>query len=214
MNPKDTTQVINLLDPVKIVDITEKGFDFGLWFSVLISIISTSILIRKQIKKSKVYGKVISITCTHNGSYFYTTRNLENCNINGQQYLLKMSLSCIGKSLNYKDVNVFLTFRKKKIRGEIFWSKSVGLIFQNPDGTKSKRKMLTPANNFLTFNSVLEEGKTSFYYLNFIIPNKEDKTLYDKLELEFIKPNNKKVNVEIFEIDPKQSFFDDKLILN
>ena len=52
--------------------------------------------------------------------------------------------------------------------------------------------MKTPSNEFLTFNNVLEVGKTTFYYLNFIVPNKSGTILYDKMELEFIKPNNKK----------------------
>ncbi len=214
LNSKETTEAINLIDPIKIVDITEKGFDFGLWFSVLIAIISTSILIWNQVKKSKVYGKVISMTYSQTASYSFATKNMETNTINGQQYILKLSLSCLKKSLNYKDVNVFLTYGKEKVKGEIYWTKYNNLNFQNPDGTTSKKQMLTPATDFLTFNSVLEQGKTSFFYLNFIVPNKEGKTLYDKLELEFIRPNDEKVNVEIFEIDPKQFFFDDELLKN
>jgi hypothetical protein len=214
LNLKNTTETIRVLDPISIVDITEKGFDFGLWFSVFVAIISTSILIWNQLKKSKVYGKVISMTYSQTASYSFTTKTKEQKTISGQQYILKLSLSCLRKSLNYKDINVFLTYGKEKVKGEIYWTKYNKLTFHNADGTTSEKQMLTPATDFLTFNSVLEQGKTNFFYLNFIVPNKNGAILYDKIELEFIKPNNNKVGVEIFEIDPKQFFFDDNLLKN
>ena len=171
-------------------------------------------MIWNQIKKSKVYGKVISITYSQSATYSFRTKKNEEKTINGQQYILKLSLSCLRKSLNYKDVNVFLTYGNEKVIGEIYWTKYNNLNFHNADGTTSKMQLLTPATDFITFNNVLEQGKTSFFYLNFIVPNKSGAILYDKLELEFIKPNDKKVTVEIFEIDPKQFFFDDNLIKN
>lgn len=214
LNTKQITGNIQIVDPIKIIDITEKGFDFGLWISVLIAIISTIILIWNEIKKSKVYGKVISKTYSQTATYSFRTKTNEEKTINGQQYILKLSLSCLRKSLNYKDVNVFLTYGNEKVAGEIYWTKYNNLNFKNSDGTASKMQMLTPANDFLTFNNVLEQGKTSFFYLNFIVPNKNEAILYDKLELEFVKPNGKKMNVEIFEIDAKQYFFDENLIKN
>lgn len=212
LNTKLITGNIQILDPIKVIDITEKGFDFGLWISVLIAIVSTIILIWNEIKKSKVYGKVISKTYSQIATYSFRTKINEEKTINGQQYILKLSLSCLRKSLNYKDVNVFLTYGNEKVSGEIYWTKYNNLNFQNYDGTTSEMKMLTPANDFLTFNNVLEQGKTSFFYLNFIVPNKSGAILYDKLELEFVKPNGKKIKVEIFEIDAKQYFFDENLI--
>jgi hypothetical protein len=74
LNSKEITDTIQIIDPIKIVDITEKGFDFGLWFSVLIAVISTSFLIWNQIKKSKVYGKVISKTYSQTASYSFRTK--------------------------------------------------------------------------------------------------------------------------------------------
>ena len=118
------------------------------------------------------------------------------------------------KSLNYKDVNVYLTYGNETVKGEIYWTKYNNLNFLNQDGSTTAKKMMTPSNEFLTFNNVLENGKTSFYYLNFIVPNKEGAILYDKMELEFIKPDNKKYKVEIMEVDPKQYFFDDDLLKN
>jgi hypothetical protein len=212
LNTKQITSSIQIVDPIKVIDITEKGFDFGLWISVLIAIISTSILIWNEIKKSKVYGKVISKTYSQTATYSFETKTNEKKTINGQQYILKLSLSCLRKSLNYKDVNVFLTYGNEKVAGEIYWTKYNNLNFENSGGTTSKMQMLTPADDFLTFNNVLEQGKTSFFYLNFIVPNKTGAILYDKLELEFVKPNDNKVNVEIFEIDAKQYFFDENLI--
>ncbi len=212
LNVENTSEVIQVINPIIILDITEKGFDFGFWFSVLIAIISTGILIWNQIKKSKVYGKVISKTYSQTANYSFTTKTNKKESINGQQYILKLSLSCLRKNLNYKDVNVFLTYGNEKVKGEIYWTKYTSLTFHKSGETTEKKQMLTPATDYLTFNSVLEQGKTSFFYLNFIVPNITGATLYDKLELEFIKPNDKKVRVELFEIDPKQFFFDDDLI--
>lgn len=212
LNTKHITDNIQIVDPIKVIDITEKGFDFGFWISILIAIFSTIILIWNEIKKSKVYGKVISKTYSLTATYSFRTKTNEEKTINGQQYILKLSLSCLRKNLNYKDVNVFLTYGNEKVTGEIYWTKYNNLKFQNSDGTTSKMQMLTPANDFLTFNNVLEQGKTSFFYLNFIVPNRNGAILYDKLELEFVKPNGKKLNVEIFEIDAKQYFFDEDLI--
>lgn len=164
---KNTSGTIQILEPIKIVDITEKGFDFGLWFSILVAIISTGILIWNQIKKSKVYGKVISMTYSQTAHYSFTTKTNERKTISGQQYILKLSLSCLRKSLNYKDVNVFVTYGKEKVKGEIYWTKYNDLTFHNDDGTVSKKQMMTPASDFLTFNSVLEQGKTSFFLSEF-----------------------------------------------
>lgn len=214
LTTKQIKGIIQIADPIKVIDVTEKGFDFGLWIPVLIAIISTSVLIWNEIKESEVYGKVISKTYSQTATYSFRTKTNEEKTIKGQQYILKLSLSCLRKSLNYKDVNVFLTYGNEKVAGEIYWTKYNNLNFQNSDGTTSKMKMLTPANDFLTFNNVLEQGKTSFFYLSFIVPNKNGAILYDKLELEFVKPNGKKINVEIFEIDEKQYFFDENLIKN
>jgi len=211
---KDLIQTIQISEPIKIIDITDKGFDFGLWFSVLVAVISTSILIWNQIKKSKVYGKTISKTYSQNATYNYKINQNEDRTLTGQQYILKLSLSCLRKSLNYKDVNVYLTYGNETVKGEIYWTKYNNLNFLNQDGSTTAKKMMTPSNEFLTFNNVLENGKTSFYYLNFIVPNKEGAILYDKMELEFIKPDNKKYKVEIMEVDPKQYFFDDDLLKN
>lgn len=214
LNSKNELYTIKIVDPLKVVDITDKGFDFGLWFSVLVAVISTSILIWNQIKRSKVYGKVISKTYSQTATFTYPINANEKNTINGQQYLLKLSLSCLRKSLYYKDVKVYLTYGTEKIIGEIYWTKYTNLNFHNSDGTSNQKRMKTPSNDFLTFNNVLEQGKTTFYYLNFIVPNKCGPDLYDKIELEFIKPNNGKVKVQITEIDAKQFFFDDELLEN
>jgi len=215
VNPKEilgTKNTIHIVDTIKVVDMTEKEFDFGLWISVFIAIISTLILIWNEIKKSKVYGKVISKTYSQSATYSFKTKTNETNTITGQQYILKLSLSCLRKSLNYTDVNVFLTYGNEKVTGEIYWAKHNNLNFVNSDGTNDKLQMLIPANDFLTFNNVLEQGKTSFFYINFIVPGKDGLIIYDKLELEFIKPNRKKINVEVSEIDAKQYFFDESLV--
>lgn len=204
----------NTLDTIKVIDITDKGFDFRLWFSVLVTVITTSILIWNQIKKSEVYGKTISKTYSQTATYNYKTNQNEDKTLTGQQYILKLSLSCYRKSLNYKDVNVYLTYGNETVKGEIYWTKYNNLNFLNPDSSTTTKKMIMPSNEFLTFNNVLENGKTSFYYLSFIVPGKEGTKLYDKMELEFIKPDNKTQKVEIMEIDAKQYFFDEDLLKN
>ncbi len=201
-------------DPIKIIDVTEKGLNYGLWIPIILVVISTSILIWNQTKRSKVYGKVISKTYSQTANFTYLTKPNEEKTIKGQQYLLKLSLSCFRKSLHYKDVNVYLTYGKKKVKGQIYWSKYNSLTFHNNDGSSSEKNYTTPSENYLTFNSVLQDGETSFYYINFIVPDMEGPVIYDKLELEFTKPNNKKLAIEIYEIDPMQYFFDEDLMNN
>jgi hypothetical protein len=214
LETKEIFEVIQIIDPIKIVDITEKGFDYGLWISVLVAIISTSILLWDKMKNSKVYGKTISKTYSQNGTFNYKSSNNEDKTLSGQQYILKLSLSCIRKSLNYKDVNVYLTYGNETVKGEIYWAEYSNLNFLNDNGTTTLKKMRTPANDFLPFNNILEKGKTSFYYLIFIVPNKSGTILYEKMELEFIKPNNKKRKFEISEINAQQKFFDGNLLEN
>ena len=203
---------IKIVDPISIDIISDNGFNYSFWVPTIIAIISTLFLIWDKIKTSKVYGKIISRTHSQYSTFNYTDRKGLKHSINGQQYILKLSLSCYRKSLNFKDVNVILKYNNVKTNALIYFSEVNNLTFHNQEGL-DKEKMLTPADDFLTFHNVLEKGKTSFYYLNFIVPNKSGPELFDKMILEFIKPNNRKLKVEIFEIDDKQFYFDKSLLL-
>ncbi|CAL2082579.1 hypothetical protein TD3509T_10033 [Tenacibaculum dicentrarchi] len=212
-NTQEIIDNIKIVDPIKIINITDKGSNFFLWISTLIAILSIIFIIFDKIKESKVFGKIISKTYSPEGFYNYKTNNNGFKTITGEQYLLKLSLSCYRKSLNFKDVNVYMTYGNETIKGEIIWVNEHNLKLPNKAETKFENfTMKIPPNEFLTFNNVLEIGKTSFYYLSFIVPNKKGEVIYDKMELEFIKPNNKKKKFEIFEIDEKQYLFDESLL--
>ena len=201
-------------EPIKIIDVTKKGFNYGLYISLIFGLTSTSILIWNQVKGSIVYGKVISKTYSQTSSLTYLTKLNEEKTITGQQFLLKLSLSCLRKNLHYKGVNVYLTYGKQRVKGHIYWSRRNSLTFHNEKKGVATKSYITPSENYLTFNNVLKEGETSFYYLNFIVPEMAGPVLYDKLELEFIKPNNETLTVEIFEINPAQYFYDENLMTN
>src|SRR5690349_3785834 len=89
-----SVDAVKLVDPIKIVDLTEKRFDYRFLISTLIAIISTSILIWNQIKRTKVHGKVISKTFSPDATYSYRTAANSEKSLRGQQYMLKLSLSC------------------------------------------------------------------------------------------------------------------------
>jgi hypothetical protein len=180
-------------------------------FTAICGVITIILLLWNNFKPSKVYGKTISKAISLKGRYDYTNKNNEPEVILGQVYLLKLSLSCSQKTLHYADVNIFVTYGKEEIKCHIYYTEYFPL--NENFGDLNGKKMKTPANEFLTYNSVLQEGKTTFYYVNFIVPCEKD-IQYDKLTLEFIKPNKHKVKIEIKEIDSKQFFVDYNLIEN
>lgn len=181
-------------------------------FIAFYGVITTFVIVWNFFKRSKVYGKVISKVTSLNGTFNYTNEQKQPESISGQLYMLKLSLSCLRKTLHYTDVTIFVTYGKEKIKAQIYYLKY--FKFNNTDDHLSGKKMKTPAKEFLTFNNVLEEGKTTFYYLNFIVPNRTGDSTYDKLELEFIKPNKRTLKVNIAEIDQKQFLLDDELLEN
>lgn len=197
---------IQVVDPVKIIDITEKGINYAFWFSFVALIISSITLYinyknyRNSIKKSEVYGKII-------GKTFSKIQNFKE--LSGEGYIIQLSLSCIGKSLNFKDVNVYLYYGKEKRKGEIYWANKNEVNL----GNSYLHDVKIPINEFLTFHNILQIDKTSFFYLCFILPNKKDGILYDKMELEFIKTDNEKLNIEIDEINSNQFYFDKSVFI-
>jgi hypothetical protein len=206
------TEIIS--QPIRIIDVTEKGIDISLIISLIaicFSTITTVILVWKLFKKPEIYGKVLSREFAENGTLTYTPYGEKEITETGQLYILKLSLTCLFKTLNYKDIKAFVTYKnQERIEALIYWSKYDILSGKN-NGNGIKKTMMIPADDFLPFNSLIEIGKTNFYYIKFIVPNKKGLEIYDKLELEFVKPNNKLSKVEIFEIDKKQFFFDETL---
>ncbi len=204
--------VMNFLDcfiePIKIIDVTEKGINYTSIISILFGSISTGYFVWEKVIKTKVYGKVISKTYSQNGKYTFTNFSKESKEITGQQYILKFSLTCLRKNLYYKDVKVNLTYKGEIISGFIYYTNYN--TNTNMDGSVSKIK--TPADQFITFNTVLEKDKVNFYYIKFIVENKKGPIMYDELELEFVRPNNKTIKVKIDEIDNDQFFYDETLV--
>lgn len=197
---------IQVVDPVKIIDITEKGINYALCISiiaVIASIISICLNFWEKNKKSEVYGKLIGKTTTINSVF---NNNLTK--IEGQQYITQLSLSCLNKSLNFKEVNVYLSYDSERIKGEIFWSKEHTVNFNN----KVYNVKITNSD-YLNYNSVIECEKTTFYYLSFIVPSNKDNISYNKMELEFIKTNDEKYCIEIVEIDEKLHYFDENVFI-
>ena len=85
------------------------------------------------------------------------------------------------------------------------------MSFTNLDETTSKKPVTIPANEFITFNRLLRTHKVNMPYFKFIIPDRQGAPLYDKLELAFVKPNNKTVPAEMIEIDNKQYLYDENI---
>ena len=81
--------------------------------------------------------------------------------------------------------------------------------FTQENGIVKKRRTKIPPKEFLPFNSVLEEGKVGVYYITFIVPERTGQRIYDKLEIEFIRPNNPSITVVLPDIDEKQWLLDE-----
>lgn len=197
--------------PIKIIDVSKKGFNYKFLISTLIALASTGLLVWKEVKHIEVYGKVISKTYSEVATLSYQVSPKEYNTIKGQQYILKLALTCLNKNLSYKNVKVYVTYQNEKVPGHIYWSNYDSISFHNPDGTISRKRMKIPASEFLTFNSVLQTDKVNLFYIKFIVPEKQGPKLYDKLELDFIKVDNGSIKVEITDIDRSQYLFEEKL---
>lgn len=197
--------------PIKIIDVTKKKFNYKFLISTTIALITTLLLLWKEFRGTEIYCKVISMTLSQKSTFQYIVYPDETKTIEGQQYILKLALTCLNNNLIYKDVKAYATYQNEKIPCEIYWSNEDTLAFSDTNGTVTKRIMMIPASEFLTYNSVLETDKVNLFYLKFIVPGKQGPKLYDKLELDFIKPNDGIKKVEAILGDSKQMFYDKDL---
>ena len=196
------------LETIKIIDVTPKGFNYKFLISTLFAIVSTGLLIKTELKKPKIYGKVISIIMSEKASYSYLDYKKERKLLEGKQYILRLAITCIGKNLPYRDVKVWVTEGNERIKGEIYWVMRDSLIMLDSSGKDKARSVRIPPDQFILFNSVLQTDKVNVLYIRFIVPNRYSSEMYKKLELEFFKPNGRSITTEVSTIDEKQVFFD------
>jgi hypothetical protein len=212
----DSTQIVkHIVDtisiitnkPLQVVDATKKGINYWTVVPTVVAILSISFIIYDRLKKSKVYGKVLSITATFKSTFEYTGYDRAKKVIKGLTFTIKISIGAYIKDLYYNDVEVFANFPdNKRYKGVIFFARNETL---NMDG--KKYKLTVPPSQYLTYNNFIEKNKVQFFYLKFIIPDKFDDEVFESLDLDFIIPNQKKKVVHLNLIDERQTFFDEEL---
>ncbi|NOT51163.1 MAG: hypothetical protein HOP10_07780 [Chitinophagaceae bacterium] len=207
---KLTDAISTLRDkPIQIINSNKNKRNYFAIITTSIAIISTTLVIIDRVQKPKVFGKIISITQWDSASSFIY-RGYDNIlrTIQGQRFLVKISLAVSKKDLYFKDANIVAIFNdNKRYRGEIYKAPHETIF------SKGERYIVNiPPSEFLTYNSFIEKGKVLFFYLSFIIPNKNDKEVFKKLELELIRPNGKSPKTHLEVIDAKQVLFDEGLI--
>lgn len=213
----DITNILNhLIDtvsivtdkPIQINDVTDKGLSYWTVLTSCIALISICFVIYDRIKKSIVYGKIISVTLTEGFKFNYIDYiDLEKKEIKGEGFTIKISLGVYKKDLYFTDVNITAIFKdRNRYNGEIYWVNSEVV---NLDGKKFIFKI--PPAQFLTYNSFIEKNKVQFFYLKFVVPNKAGSEIFKSIELEFVKPNKARQKVSLDIIEGKQVFFDEDL---
>ncbi len=189
--------------PISIINSLEPTPWYIVYLPSVIAIITTALLVYNQIKKPKIFGKIISLTTDLSPLVFPKVLDKNEAIYIGQLFYLKVVLSVYKKDLYFREVNVFATIEGKRIKGEIFWINPARITFNG-----EPFKYSIPHEKFLSYNSVIVKDSVNSYYLNFIILKRTEYALFEKIELEFIKPNKKKQRVELRSVDDLQFFFD------
>lgn len=106
---------------------------------------------------AKLYGNVIS-QFANQGTFN---------NSPGVLHYLKLSLTCINKNYNIKEIRIQVKYTNDErwYNGEIFWARTSTWVMAD----NITRKQLTiPNTEFLGFTNILEVDKSRYYYLTFM----------------------------------------------
>ncbi|UUF14141.1 MULTISPECIES: hypothetical protein [Flavobacterium] len=189
--------------------IIEKSNDFNYWTLIpyIVSAISIGIIIYDRTLRPKIFGKILSCSRAQKRKFSYKGYDNSDKILNGQGFMLKISLGVYKKDLSFSDVNIFVNYKNnEKLKGEIYWVKDEIIKLKG-----GEYKMVIPQDQFLTYNNFIEKNKVLFFYLKFIVPNKEDNEMIENIEIEFLQPNKKTEVVTLSFIDEKQAFFDEQI---
>ena len=216
----DTTFIIkNSIDtvflyldkPLKIFNDTKSDVNYWAILSTFVAIVSILIVIFDRIKRPRIFGKVISITSFSNYKHHYTDFTNTPQILNGECFIVRISLGVYRKDLYYSDVKLYASFRKgnsiDRFEGVIYWTNQETLKL---DGVEYIYAF--PTQEFLTFNTFFEKGRVTLFYVKFIIPDKLDAEIFEFIELEFIHPNKHQKTVKLNPINDKQILFDKSLL--
>jgi hypothetical protein len=199
--------------PFYIKEIKSEHFDWGLFITTIIAIVSTAIVVYDRIKKTKISGKILSISFTPN--FTFTGKQLDKTpfQLKGQQYFLKFSFQVTQKSLFYNDVKVNVRYKNDPniYKAEIFWSDTISGNFE--DGRIFDLRI--PENDFLWFNNLLPVDRVTFQYL-LIIVETDRLDICEEVQLTFINEKGKSKKMKPFkisDIDCRKMLFDREIII-
>lgn len=141
---------------------------------------------------AKIYGNLIS-TLTNQGSF-----NTGEKKINGVLHFLKISVSCINKNFNIKNIEIQVKYENDVnwYSAKIYWARTS--VWTMP-GIIEVKKLEIPSTHFLGFTNILEKDKSNFYYLTFIT-EKQELVEFETIRLNF---HNYKQQTEIIEFNKK-----------
>lgn len=131
----------------------------------------------------------------------------------GNMYLMKFAIVSKNKGFDYRDINIKIKFSSvnKLFEGKTYTAKDSYYTLMDSNKPVLK-KLVINQDEELIYNCYMEKDKPLIGYVSFVIDTviNED---YEKLVVEFINFDNKKITKEIESKDIKGSrlFFDDKI---
>lgn len=194
-------------NPIYVVDKTLHSFNYWTLIPYIVSILSIIFVVYDRTLKSKIFGKIISITTSIQAKFKYTDYKGNSKILEGQGLLLKISIGVYKKDLSFSDINIYANYdSSKKMKGEIYWTNKEILKMGDKEFD-----LVIPPNQFLTYNNFIEKNKVLFFYVKFIVPNKFDSEQLTSIEIDFIHPNKKTQSILFPLINEKQIFFDPEI---
>lgn len=155
---------------------------------------------------SKIYGRLISNLINQG--------QIQNGNelIHSKMHFLKLSITCINKNFNVKDISIRVKYQNNNewYTGNTNWAHTS--IWAMPGNNSGKKKLILPNEQFLGFTNLIEKDVSKFYYLTFFV-EKEDLQEYESIVLTFhnYNLNTQEIRIVASEIDQHQILWDDSI---
>ena len=131
----------------------------------------------------------------------------------GNLYLMKFAIVAKNKGFDYKDIDIKIKLPSinESIKGKIYTARfSYYTLIES--GQPVLKQLLISQNEELIYNCYIEKDKPLIGFIAFAIDTAIDEN-YEKLEINFVGFDNKKITKEILNTDVKGSklFYDDKI---
>jgi hypothetical protein len=179
---------IHATEPIQFEQV---GIDWTNIALVIITIISTWIVIRDRIKRPKAGCKILCAWRIPEFAFDTTNLKGEVTHSSGLQIYLHLLFHVIDKNLFYKDLKVLVKFRDDPTlyNGTIHWVDEYDAYL----GDVKYKVRLPKDGRYLSFDSVLEQGKAYSKFLMFLVNDYKGDSIFEEIQLVFITPESKEI---------------------